>query len=248
MSDETAAEVKSRQVGGDDLIEDIFGLNLRGLKTLWVMFASPSKAFVSARSPDWMNRSYTPSIRLLFSLLAVMTATRFLWAGADSSIYEVIEVELANTGAFETEDALQTATASIVDYYLLLFPVCFLACQAIASLLVRVWGKGTNTIVRVRLYMLAILPNATVTLISLPAMKFMTTQQQMLYSLALFPVVFLLDFITSFRGGVVSPSRAMRLIKSVIFASVSNATAILANTVCVMLASIVAGSIMGLGD
>ena len=66
MSDDESNQLKSRKVGGDDLIEDMFGLNLRGLKTLWVMFASPRKGYEAARSPDWMDRSYTPSIRLLF--------------------------------------------------------------------------------------------------------------------------------------------------------------------------------------
>ena len=247
MSDDESNQLKSRKVSGDDLIEDMFGLNLRGLKTLWVMFVSPRRGYEAARSPDWMDRSYTPSIRLLFSLLAVMTAVRFLWAGADSSMYELIEVQLASMELFETEEALQDATETIINYYLLLFPFSFMLFQSIAALLLPIWGKGTNAIVRVRLYMLALLPNGLATLFMLPAMKFMTAEEMLKYSFAMMSVTLVLDFITSYRGGL-SGKRAVQVMKSGLFAVSSNVTGMIANSLCIMVASMIAGRVMGLGS
>lgn len=246
MSDDTNSQVKSHKVGGDDLIEDVFGLNLRGLKTLWVMFASPRRGYEAARSPDWMDRSFTPSIRLLFSLLAVMTATRFLWAGADSSIHAMVDEQVAPLEELGSPEERAAFTEHIIDYFLLLFPVSFMLTQAIAGSLLRIWGKGTNTIVRIRLYMLAMLPNATFTLFALPLMTLMTVQQQTEFSLALLAVTFLMDFTTVMRGGVVSEKRSGKIIKSALYATTSNLTAIISNSLCVMLASIIAGIVIAM--
>ncbi|HBH90464.1 hypothetical protein [Ponticaulis sp.] len=246
MSDDESNQLRSRKVGGDDLIEDMFGLNLRGLKTLWVMFVSPRVGYEAARSPDWIDRSYTPSIRLLFSLLAVMTATRFLWAGADSSIHALVDGQVAALEEFGTQEERSAFTEHIIDYFLLLFPFSFMLSQAISGSLLRVWGKGTNTIVRVRLYMLAMLPNATFTLFALPLMTLLTVQQQTEFSLALIALTFLIDFVTVMRGGVVSEKRSGRIIKSALYATASNLTAIISNSLCVMLASIIAGIVIAM--
>ncbi len=248
MSDDASNQVKSHKVGGDDLIEDVFGLNLRGLKTLWVMFASPRRGYEAARTPDWMDRSFTPSIRLLFSLLAVMTATRFLWAGADSSIHAMVDSQVSTFEEFGAPEDRAELTEYIIDYFLLLFPVSFMLTQAIAGSLLRIWGKGTNTIVRIRLYMLAMLPNATFTLFALPLMTLMTVRQQTEFSLALLALTFMIDFITTMRGGVVSDKRSGRVIKSALYAATSNLTAIISNSICVMLASILAGIAMASGQ
>ena len=246
MSDDESKRLKSREVGGDDLIEDMFGLNLRGLKTLWVMFVSPRRGYEAARSPDWMDRSYTPSIRLLFSLLAVMTATRFLWAGADSSIHALVDGQVSAIEELGSPEERSAFTEHIIDYFLLLFPFSFMLTQAIAGSLLRVWGKGTNTIVRVRLYMLAMLPNATFTLFALPLMTLMTVPQQTEFSLALIALTFLIDFVTVMRGGVVSEKRSGKIIKSALYATTSNLTAIISNSLCVMLASIIAGVVIAM--
>ena len=114
--------------------------------------------------------------------------------------------------------------------------------QSIAALLLPIWGKGTNAIVRVRLYMLALLPNGLATLFMLPAMKFMTAEEMLKYSFAMMSVTLVLDFITSYRGG------AVRVMESGLFAVSSNVTGMIANSLCIMVASMIAGRVMGLGS
>ena len=60
----------------DSLIEDVFGLNVRGLKTLTQLFAGPKKVFDSARVADWRSR-YTPTLRLTFSIITVYMLLSF---------------------------------------------------------------------------------------------------------------------------------------------------------------------------
>ena len=95
--------------------------------------------------------------------------------------------------------------------------------------------------------MLALLPNGLATLFMLPAMKFMTTEEMLKYSFAMMSVTLVLDFITSYRGGV-SGKRAVRVMKSGLFAVSSNVTGMIANSLCIMVASMIAGRVMGLGS
>ena len=95
--------------------------------------------------------------------------------------------------------------------------------------------------------MLALLPNGLATLFMLPAMKFMTAEEMLKYSFAMMSVTLVLDFITSYRGGV-SGKRAVRVMKSGLFAVSSNVTGMIANSLCIMVASMIAGRVMGLGS
>ena len=95
--------------------------------------------------------------------------------------------------------------------------------------------------------MLALLPNGLATLFMLPAMKFMTAEEMLKYSFAMMSVTLVLDFITSYRGGV-SGERAVRVMESGLFAVSSNVTGMIANSLCIMVASMIAGRVMGLGS
>ncbi|MEL6258307.1 MAG: hypothetical protein AAFQ67_04530, partial [Pseudomonadota bacterium] len=59
----------------DELIQDAFGLNIRGVQTLWALLAHPSRVFTAAQSIDWAGR-FTPSIRLAFSIVALTILSR----------------------------------------------------------------------------------------------------------------------------------------------------------------------------
>ena len=77
--------------------------------------------------------------------------------------------------------------------------------------------------------------------------SFMTAEEMLKYSFAMMSVTLVLDFITSYRGGV-SGKRAVRVMKSGLFAVSSNVTGMIANSLCIMVASMIAGRVMGLGS
>ena len=76
---ETPVPAKRAQPGLNDMAEDIFGLSLRGLSTIWETITKPAIVFTAARTPDW-NQRYTPSLRLVTSIIAVMMLLRIFWA------------------------------------------------------------------------------------------------------------------------------------------------------------------------
>lgn len=66
MSDNNSNSKQKQSADGlgvDDLVEDIFGLNWRGLKTIWTLFTRPALYFEAAKTPKWQDR-YTPSFRV----------------------------------------------------------------------------------------------------------------------------------------------------------------------------------------
>ncbi|PHR92137.1 MAG: hypothetical protein COA69_09010 [Robiginitomaculum sp.] len=67
-------------IGFDDFLEDLFGLNIRGLKTLWTSFANPKAYFQACSSPNWHDK-FTPSFRLWFTLSALTVFLQFFWGG-----------------------------------------------------------------------------------------------------------------------------------------------------------------------
>ncbi|MEO1189934.1 MAG: hypothetical protein AAFW60_12770, partial [Pseudomonadota bacterium] len=61
MSGDTGFVSRTNEPKLDSLIEDIFGLNVQGLRTLGGLFVSTKSVFESARVSDW-RRKYTPTM------------------------------------------------------------------------------------------------------------------------------------------------------------------------------------------
>lgn len=229
MSDKGTTETPKDKVGLDDIVEDAFGLNVRGLQTLWAMIVRPAKVFEAARSPDWEARSYTPSIRLVFSLLAVLTAIRFLWASDGSMFYEttVLAIEQAGSTAFGTD--IDAATEALMDIYVVIFPLAFIGMQIVGSAICFVWGKDTRFPARLRLYFLAIIPSTISTVILTIALSFVTLELYTPFLAVSILGSLFLDLMTSLRGGVQAGSKGIRTLKATIFAMVSFTMGMVAN-------------------
>lgn len=229
LADESTVDTQKDKVGVDDILEDAFGLSMRGLHTLKASFVSPAKAFAAARMPDWNDRSYTPSIRLVFSLLAVLTAIRFLWTSKDSMFYQstVIAIEQAGTDAFGPD--LDAAIASLMDIYVVIFPLAYIGFQILGALLCRVWGTGTTFPARLRLYFLGIVPSTIYTVLVTVCLSFVSYGVYLpLLGITIVGTWFL-DLATSLRGGVQGSSMHVRALKAALFATMSFSMGMLAN-------------------
>ena len=71
----------------DTVAEDIFGLNLRGLRSIGVLWRSPKLYFDSARHMNWRD-SFTPSIRLWLFFFALLSFFKFWWVGSSDGMIE----------------------------------------------------------------------------------------------------------------------------------------------------------------
>lgn len=147
----------TRASGWDALLDDLFGLNVRALATLWVSFTQPSKLFTAARDPDWLDK-YTPSIRLVFSLIAVIVFLKFIWTNDSSGLFAYTRQ------TFETMDVtipggdVNALTEEYLAILLVTYPFTYFGIHALFALFLKIWGKGTPLPVRIRLYFAAVIP------------------------------------------------------------------------------------------
>jgi hypothetical protein len=143
--------------GWDSLANDLFGLNIRGLRTMGALFTNPVKVFDAARLADWADR-YTPTIRLALSLIAVTVFLRFIWASEGSPLLQITAENLSELGAVPEG---RTATEFTMDYLnavLVTYPFTYVGLHVLMSLCVQIWGKGTPAPVRIRLYFATLVP------------------------------------------------------------------------------------------
>ena len=207
---------------GSDLVEDMFGLNLRGLKTIWDTFVRPADVFAAARLPDWGGQ-YTPSIRLVFSLGAVLGFFSFFWAGENSYFFQSFAEGLrigaeARDGDADGADQLATEILSI---YSVLLPFSYIVGNGIIGLLFRVWGRGTSAVVRLRLHMIAVTPSIVFSLISTLVLTKQSEDIATFSTWASALIALLLSFVTSYRGGVVAQTGRGRVGKAFLFSLAS---------------------------
>ncbi|MAP95929.1 MAG: hypothetical protein CMK07_13350 [Ponticaulis sp.] len=208
-----------RRVGLSDLLEDLFGLSLRGLATMWAMLANPKPAFAAARLPDWRDRNFTPSIRLVLSLLALLTAIRFLWTGENSLMYGSTLDALKAAGAANSDELAREQTEQILDNFVWIYPIAFLTFLGIITAITPVWGKGTSIATRIRLGFLAIIPSVFLSVLMTVSVGFLA--DDMLSWMMIAPILlgWILDFATPLRGGIAGASTGVRLGKAALFAT-----------------------------
>ena len=227
MTDETrpaADDDMTKASGWDALLDDLFGLNFRAALTVWASVARPAALFTAARAPGWLDR-YTPSLRLVFTLMAATVVLRFLWASDGSPLMQTIMEMMRETPpeGLPPADPLDTAR-TLMNNFLLAFPFTYFACHFLVSLLVRIWGKGTPAYVRIRLYFASLLPALVFGLIQ--TVFYALVPQDQLYTATLISWVLgmVIYSLTVFRGLRPVHSVPGRAWRSVLFATIVAST------------------------
>ena len=108
-SEKTEKRPHVNNVSVDALIDDLFGLNWKAIKTLGVAFTCPAKLAKAAWSETWEDR-YTPSFRLWFTLIAILFFFQFFWAGDDSALISLYATQVETSGV-ELPDGVTTLDA-----------------------------------------------------------------------------------------------------------------------------------------
>ena len=147
----------TRASGWDALLDDLFGLNVRALATLWVSFTQPSKLFTAARDADWLGK-YTPSIRLVFTLIAVVVFLKFIWTNDASGLFAYTRQTFETMDMALPGDDLDSVTREYLAMLLVTYPFTYFGVHALFALFLKIWGKGTPLPVRIRLYFVAVIP------------------------------------------------------------------------------------------
>ncbi|MFN7055915.1 hypothetical protein [Hyphomonas sp.] len=189
----------SRFAGWDALADDVFGLNVRGFRTMWAAVFNPARVFEAARDPDWLGR-YTPAIRLVFVIMALTMTLQFLWAYEGSSLWNSVQEAIASFEAELDGRDPGSVTREIILAFAVLYPVAYFTLHIPASLLIGFWGKGVTLPVRSRLYFSTIVPAGLVSLAVVIVQHALEPEPSQASSIAALAILILAYSVTIFRG------------------------------------------------
>ncbi len=189
----------TRASGWDALLDDVFGLNVRGFRTLWASLFNPAKVFEAAHDPNWLGR-YTPAIRLVFVIFALTGSVQFLLAGEGTPMWQTV---VDSISAFEGDlygREVDTVVREILLAYFVLYAIAFFVLHIPMSLIVSAWGKGVPVAVRSRLYFSTLVPATLIGLALVIAQNALTPEINQTSS-QIFMVLIILAYTgTIYRG------------------------------------------------
>lgn len=188
------------KIGFDGFLEDLFGVNIRGLKTLWISFVNPKAYYEACDAPDWQNK-FTPSFRLWFTLSAITVFLQFFWGGNDSTMIEAFtrDFQSSTTPLPEKVDP-RAAAITFSRWYFGLLPVITAVFLLIFPAIFRAWNKKAFYVRRQRYVFVSVLPGTAIAGLFAMLNRYIPADQISAFanfSLFVFGAV---SFITAFRG------------------------------------------------
>jgi len=203
MTNHTNTQAASDKPGFDSLVEDLFGLNVRGLRTVGQLFISPKQVFESARVPDW-RRKYTPTIRLTFSIITVFMLLSFFWAAEDGMMYQAILAQFTEMAAARPEpispEQIRQDIDTVFAAYSFLYPFIYMLIHGLVGSVIFFWGKGTGWVTRLRLYFGLLAVGMTVALLSTFITPFLTADMLVAFTFIGMLIAILAYWLTYARG------------------------------------------------
>ena len=200
MKPNDQTEIRSQQPTLDSFIEDAFGLNIRGLKTLWHLIIAPKRVFESARVTDWRER-YTPTLRLTFSVITVFMLLSFFWAAENGTFYQAILAQLEQ--AAQTRPDMPPPDQILDAYfaaYSFSYPFIYMLVHALFGALIFLWGRDTPWVTRIRLYFGLLAVGMTFSLFSMMAVPLIDRDLFAAYTIVSVGITYLVYGLTYVRG------------------------------------------------
>jgi len=227
MTEQSKAQIANNKPGLDALVEDLFGLNFRGMKTIMQLFVSPKEVFESARVSDW-RRQYTPTMRLTFSIITVFMLLSFFWAAEDGIMYQTLLAQMTEAAASDpgAPDPKNTLDARF-GAYSFLYPFVYMLVHGLVGSIVFFWGDGTEWVTRVRLYFALLATGMLVALMSMAFVPFLTTDALPAFTLIGLFVSVLIYGLTYARGMWGTRSHISILVRAVLIALIITSTDLL---------------------
>lgn len=241
----------SPKIGFDSLVGDIIGLNLEGLKSVWVLFKNPAPYFKAAKTANWEGL-YRPSIRLWIALFALTTALKFLWLNQNSPLYGTMSqaikavVERINSQAQSsdpqinlTDTALATATNYFINIYILIVPICIFLTIMLLGIIYRAWGEKLSYVIRLRyLFALMITGNLAGLILSLCG-PFVTLSVYQTLNFAFLIIMYGLYFVSAYRGAFAHMEPPGRLGRSAAVTAALILTTFIATLIGILIAMVI---------
>ncbi|MAN46134.1 MAG: hypothetical protein GYB49_09985 [Alphaproteobacteria bacterium] len=234
-----------RQPDLDDMMEDVFGLNIRAAHTVMDLFRRPVRVFQAARLPDWAGHTYTPSFRVFFSLIAILFLFKFFWASENTMMQVAFETTAQKLRQMDPRLDVNAVVDDMMEKNWLVYPFAVGFWCTLTALLMRIWGKGTPTITRIRLFFAAIIPSTTLlTVLMITTAKLPFSLMMAVGGLSIL-VTFGFDALTTWRGLKGVHEKGARLWRALLLGFVTSCVGILGPTTASLTAGFWVGQDVG---
>ncbi len=198
----------------DNFLEDMFGLNIKGLKTLWICFINPKRYYQAAWSTDWEGK-YTPSFRLWFTIMAITFFFQFFWGGHDSSMIESFANQIEKNPN-PLPDGVSPKTAAIVfsKWSLGFLPIANAITLLTLSGIYFAWNRKTPFTVRQRNIFATIIPSTAILLFLMMFQRTIKAEHILTFTAIVSVLTIIIDGITAYRGAFADANNTGRLWRS----------------------------------
>ncbi|MEM7327803.1 MAG: hypothetical protein AAF437_03625 [Pseudomonadota bacterium] len=200
MRDDTERRSPGEKPDLDALIADMFGLNIRGIRTLVDLFVRPVNVFESARTFDW-NSKYTPTMRLAFSFLTVFSLLSFFWAAEDGVLYQTL-FDVFSDGFADRPEAPPVADwiKTMFAGYNFIYPFTYMLVHSLVGSCLLIWGNGTSWVARIRLYFCVASIGIAFSVLSIAVMPFISPSFMWTWTTMVLAIGFAAYLLTYGRG------------------------------------------------
>jgi len=228
------------KTGFDDLLEDLFGLNIRSVRSLKALFVKPSEYFKAAKTKDWGGQQFTPSPRLWIGLIAITVATRFLWGDTDGAFMQVMseqaqagfEIGLRDNPDVDASNIDWTESIQkMFDISMLIQPFMMVAVMMLLATMVRFWGEPLTYVVRLRYLFAIIIPASVVNLIATIMIFMVPTRFMTAVSISQLVIMIVLYTLTSLLGPFKGQARDSAIPKAVVLTIILFVAVMIANMI-----------------
>lgn len=239
----------ANRVGSDEFFYDIFGVNIKGLKSIWTLIRQPAEYFEAARLPDW-GGDHWPSIRIWLGIMGVLVALQFLWASESSemtamfqnmvmSLGDGISASAAADGVTLDLSALdrQTLGKQTFKRWVVIYPFFFIGAMCILAFIFRAWKPASSFVIRLRYIFGIIVPASVFGLLTTLAMVNLSGHLYMIVSFITMPVMLILYALTAYRGPFHSYETGERIGMSIVVAILIFTFMMLAQFISMMIAA-----------
>lgn len=240
----------AKRVGSDEFFYDIFGVNLKGLKSIWVLLKSPAEYFDAAREPDW-GGDHWPSIRIWLGLMGILVALQFIWASESSemtamfqalamSVAEGVKTAAAREGHIILLDILdpQALGKRAFQIWVLIYPMFFILSMCALAFIFRAWKPAVGFVIRLRYLFAIIVPGSVFGLLATLAMVNVSGTSYQIVSFVQLGVVLIIYFITAYRGPFASLDNGERVGLSIVISCLTFVFIMIAQIIAMMIAII----------
>lgn len=220
----------AKRVGSDEFFYDIFGVNLKGLQSIWILIRSPAEYFAAAQLPDW-GGTHWPSIRIWMGLMGILAAFQFVWASESSEMTAMFQMLAMQAGeGFQRGAANNDMIVSLegldkkalgkraFQLWALIYPFFFIAAMCALAFIFRPWKPAGSFVIRLRYLFAIIIPGSVFGILSTFLLTSVRGSLYQALSLASAGILLLLYTATAYRGPFAHWERGERIGLSIVTA------------------------------